>query len=104
MDHPFGNLVDGAIASRCQNEFGAAADVFARDGRGGARPRGRGDGYGMPLMFKDLDGSLEQVLPMPSEFPRARVVNQDGLPVALDDFLRFFWSLGAPRVMGLVKL
>jgi hypothetical protein len=44
----------------------------------------------MSLIGEDFDGLLEQLCSIPSEFSRARIVNQDGIPVAFDDILRMF--------------
>ena len=82
MHHPLRHFVDGAIAARRQDQVRAVLDVRARNRarRGGAGRRGHRDV--VPLPGEDFHDALNARAAAPSEFSRAGIVDQDGLPVA----------------------
>jgi hypothetical protein len=82
MHHPFRDFVHRSVAAGRQNQIGAPVDVFTRDGTSRARPGGRRHRNRVSMICEDFDGFFEQPGPIPSEFTRARVINQDSIPVA----------------------
>jgi len=51
---------------------------------GRTRACGGSDGDAVALLFQDPDGPRDLGIPVPPELARARVVDQDGVPVGCD--------------------
>ena len=81
---PSSDFVDGAVAAGRHHQVRAAVDVFARDGARGAGPGGGGHRHVVAVLRQDFDGPLDQRAAFPSEFARAGIVDQDGVPVGCD--------------------
>ena len=56
--HSFGDLVDGAVASRGQDQLGAVGDTAAGDGSRGARALGGNQPGVMSRFAQDLGGGV----------------------------------------------
>ena len=82
MRHAFSHFVEGAIAAGGEDEIGAAGDLVARQGTGGARAGGGAAGDAMAIGFKDPHGARDQGAALPAEFTRTRIVNHDSLAVS----------------------
>ncbi len=86
IHHAVDGLVDGAVAAGHQNQIRSAIYCAARDLAGVARPGGGNGIHSDPVRVQQLDGPSKRML-SPSESARVRIIDENGLPVALDSTL-----------------
>src|SRR6516225_206390 len=82
MNHAFGDLVDGAVATRHHDQVRAALDVAARDRAGGARTGRRRNRHVVTARRQDRGYSPGPCAALPPESARPQIVDEDGVPVA----------------------
>jgi DNA ligase (NAD+) len=86
VDHAIERFVDGAVASRHQDEIGALCDCAARQFRCCAGASGRQRVDGNSASSQQADGASERMLP-PLEPACERIVDENAVAVGLDSTL-----------------
>jgi hypothetical protein len=93
MRHALGDLVDGAVSARADDQLRTAVDVEPGDRAGGIGPGGGRERDVVAGAAQDRDRAVDERASAALEFPGVGIVDEDGLFGRLDAGLRFLVKL-----------